>query len=240
MHRAAATQTHTSQKKKGIEEQGNPLRDRLRGHHGLQLRTSVRYGVAVGPLCLLALSWAGWHGIVPSTEACQQDCFVAFFFFFPPKPTKKNPFQVSRDAPVLRDEEESPRSAWRGFNEGWWQRTRGWLWLQEGEGKWSVLYGAGPGAPGLRDPSSAPVGSRTEIHKSESKSCFFCDKSEVRAGEERAPLPGSPQPSHKARHGAGDGPRDQGREKSKLQHGTRAWLTLKPGEEEEEEGSCRG
>lgn len=112
------------------------------------------------------------------------------------------------------------------------------LWLQKGEGKWSVLYGAGPGAPGLRDPSSALVGSRREIHKSKSKCCFFCDKSEVRTREERAPLPGSPRPSHKAWHGAGDNPRDEGREKSKLQRGTRALLTLKPGEEEE--GSCRG
>lgn len=134
-------------------------------------------------MCLLALSWAGWHGIVPSTKACQQDCFVAFF---PKNPQKKNPYRVSRDAPVLRDEEESPRSAWRRFQQGPVAKDSGlaqeWLWLQEGEGKWSVLYGAGPGAPGLRDPSSAPVGSRREIRKSESKSCFFCDKSEVRAG----------------------------------------------------------
>lgn len=92
-HRCTELQPHRHthpKKKKGIEEQGNPLRDRLRGHHGLQLRTSVRYGVAVGPLCLLALSRAGWHGIVPSTEACQQDCFVAFFS---PKTHKKIPFK---------------------------------------------------------------------------------------------------------------------------------------------------
>lgn len=51
-------------------------------------------------------------------------------------------------------------------------------WLERAERKWSVLYGAGPGAPGLQDPSSVLVGSHTEILKFEFKCCFFCDKEE--------------------------------------------------------------
>lgn len=85
--------------------------------------------------------------------------------------------------------------------DGCWQMTWGWSVSHHGwrkqRGKQSVLYGAGPGAPGLGDPSSVLVGSREEILKFEFKCCFFCDRGEVRAREGRAPLPGSPQPSRK-------------------------------------------
>lgn len=69
------------------------------------------------------------------------------------------------------------------------------LWLEKAEGKQSVLYGPGPGAPDLRDPSSVLVGSCGEILKFEFKRCCFCDRGELRACEARAPIPGSPWPS---------------------------------------------
>lgn len=46
----------------------------------------------------------------------------------------------------------------------------------------------------LQDHISAPGGSHREILKSEFKCWFFSNKSEVRAHEERTPLPGSTWP----------------------------------------------
>lgn len=82
---------HTHPPKKKVSRSRETLSET--GLEGIRASSSVplcAMGVAVGPLCLLALSWAGWHGIVPSTKACQQDCFVAFF---PKKTQKKIPIE---------------------------------------------------------------------------------------------------------------------------------------------------
>lgn len=131
------------------------------------------------------------HAITPFTKARQQDGV------FSPKKAK-NPHEINRDAPAFQDAEEFQCSTWNGWllaNDLGLVRES--PWLEKAEGKQSVLYGAGPRAPGLGDPSSVLVGSREEILKFEFKCCFFCDRGEVRAREGRPPLPGSPQPSHK-------------------------------------------
>lgn len=88
-HRCTELQPHRHthpKKKKGIEEQGNPLRDRLRGHQGLQLRTSVRYGGGRGALVPLGTVL----GRVAQHRALHQGMPAGLFCcFFPKKNTKK-------------------------------------------------------------------------------------------------------------------------------------------------------
>lgn len=86
---------HTHPPKKGIEEQGNPLRDRLRGRHRLQLRTSVCYTGGRGALVPLGLpGHCPGQGDTASCPAPRHASRIVLLLFFPQKNThtkKKSP-----------------------------------------------------------------------------------------------------------------------------------------------------
>lgn len=160
---------------------------------------------------------------LPSNKASQQDGIF-------PKNNPPFPHQMNKDTPVFHDAEESPHSSQNAWNKAGGDdlgQVKVSLWLERAEGKWSVLDGAGPGAPGLQDPSSVLWDHMEKSLNLSSSAASSVTKGKGECVRQEHPSWGLLGHSTRTLGGpgqdrAGDGPMGHRRDGGKLQCETRA------------------
>lgn len=149
---------------------------------------------------------------------------------FPKKGNPPFPHQMNKDTPVFHDAEESPHSSQNAWNKAGGDdlgQVKVSLWLERAEGKWSVLDGAGPGAPGLQDPSSVLWDHMEKSLNLSSSAASSVTKGKGECVRQEHPSWGLLGHSTRTLGGpgqdrAGDGPMGHRRDGGKLQCETRA------------------